>query len=436
MNSIVKTDIQYTKQIVYDDTISLTDDTLTEDTISLTDDTYDLYESDNYEDSEINVLDEFEKLSLDSDLCINCFINPKNIQFIPCNHIEYCYKCSKNMKNCEICEEQINEKINLTESPDNNKKLKKCTICSSIKLSTDYNYGHIICIDCGNINEKLLECGAEWKFYRSDNSASKDPSRCGCPTNVYLPKSSLGTMIAAKNTNLVRIHQWNSMPYHERSLREVHKEIELRCAKNNLPKSIIDDAKFYYYKIHNSKVITRGAIRKGIQASCVLIACQKRKISVVPNDIAKYFDINSKDLTRGCKRFYKLIGNIDVINEIENLRSCDYIERYCKKLEMSQQYIEIAKIVSENTDKSLISSENTPPSIAAGSILLICLEYDLQIPKKNIAAACNITEVTIIKTYRKMIPYKEQLLPSKKVINEFNITTNFEDKHKVKLYSI
>ena len=35
-----------------------------------------------------------------------------------------------------------------------------------------------------------------------------------------------------------------------------------------------------------------------------------------------------------------------------------------------------------------------------------------------------------------MIPYKEQLLPSKKVINEFNITTNFEDKHKVKLYSI
>jgi len=157
---------------------------------------------------------------------------------------------------------------------------------------------------------------------------------------------------------------------------------------------------------------------------------------VVPNDIAKYFDINSKDLTRGCKRFYKLIGNIDVINEIENLTSCDYIERYCKKLEMSQTYIEIAKIVSENTDKSLISSENTPPSIAAGSILLICLEYDLQIPKKNIASACNITEVTIIKTYRKMIPYKDQLLPSKQIIDKFNITNNFEDKHKVKLYTI
>ena len=76
----------------------------------------------------------------------------------------------------------------------------------------------------GSVNKKLDEKIFDElyekviKYYNSDDSKQSDPSRCGCPTNPYLPKSSLGTMIASKNLNLTRIHQWNSMPYNERSL--------------------------------------------------------------------------------------------------------------------------------------------------------------------------------------------------------------------------
>lgn len=311
-----------------------------------------------------------------------------------------------------------------------------CSICKNTDIFNDTAKGNLICNNCGTILSEMLDTTAEWRYYNSDDSKSMDPSRCGCPVNPYLPKSSLGTLIASKNINLTRIHQWNSMPYTERSLLSVFDDITTRCHKNNIPKSVIDDAIFYYKKIHDSKVITRGAIRKGIKAACVLIACQKKKISMVPNDIAKIFDVKSTDITRGCKKFYELIGNIDALSEIENLNSDDYVQRFCKKLKINKKYSDIAKTVAQKTEELNITCENTPPSIAAGSILLVCTTLNLLIGKKQVAVSCNISEVTITKTYRKLLPYKEQLLPSTEYINSINENNTIETAIQVKLYDL
>ena len=315
-------------------------------------------------------------------------------------------------------------------------KVLKCNICDDSDIYNDSLKGHLICNNCGTILSNMLDTTAEWRYYNSDDSKSVDPSRCGCPVNPYLPKSSLGTLIASKNMNLTRIHQWNSMPYTERSLLTVFEDITSICHKNNIPKSVIDDAIFYYKKIHDSKVITRGAIRKGIKAACVLIACQKKKISMVPNDIAKIFDVKSTDITRGCKKFYELIGNIDALSEIENLNSDDYVQRFCKKLKINKKYSDIAVTVAKKTEELNITCENTPPSIAAGSILLVCSELNLLLGKKQVALGCKISEVTITKTYRKLLPFKEKLLPSIEYINSIVENNTVETAIQVKLHDI
>jgi transcription initiation factor TFIIB len=392
-----------------------------------------------------NCLFNFEK----NNLCNICYIAEIDIKLPNCNHSICCSLCIDNIKECSICNtpnNELNNNVTNKNATDNNEseninKLTdvidvKCINCFNTDLYNDFEKGYLVCTNCGLINSNKLDTSAEWRFYNSEDSKTSDPSRCGCPTNPYLPKSSLGTMIASSNQNLTRIHQWNSMPYNERSLLHVFNDIKSICSKNNIPKSIVDDAIFYYKKIHDSKVITRGAIRKGIKASCVLIACQKQKLSMVPADIAKMFDIKSTDLTRGCKKFYELIGTSEAVTDVENLTSFDYINRYCKKIKLSKKYTEIAKEVAKNADKIQTIRENTPPSVAAGSILLICTHFNLVICKKDISKGCGISEVTITKTYRKLLPVINELIPSDDFVNKLNIKTNFEDISKVKLYDI
>ena len=57
-----------------------------------------------------------------------------------------------------------------------------------------------------------------------------------------------------------------------------------------------------------------------------------------------------------------------------------------------------------------IVSENTPPSIAVGCIFLVSENYKLQISKKDIHNATDVSEVTISKTYKKLVPYTHSLL--------------------------
>ena len=410
----------------------------------------------------MNDLQQFLVDQENNEMCTICCVVPINYQIPICQHRICCKNCSITLNKCPICnipiklnnhidnenngdEKNDNEKSD-NEKSDNeksdNEKIKrrtirpKCKECNNADLYNDNEKGYVVCTDCGLIDLDTLDVSAEWRFYNSEDSKNVDPSRCGCPSNPYLPKSSLGTMIASSNQNLTRIHQWSSMPYNERSLLHVFDDIKTRCSKYNIPKSVIDDAIFYYKKIHDSKVITRGAIRKGIKASCVLIACQKKKIPMVPRDIAKMFDIKSTDLTRGHKKFYELIGSIDSVTDVENLTSVDYINRFCKKINLNKKYIEIAKEVAKNADKIPTIRENTPPSIAAGTILLTCNHYNLSFCKKQISHGCSISEVTITKTYRKMLQYMDDLIPSEDFINNLNIITNFEDISKVKLYDI
>ena len=54
-------------------------------------------------------------------------------------------------------------------------------------------------------------------------------------------------------------------------------------------------------------------------------------------------------------------------------------------------------IVLENDSKYNLVSENTPPSIAAGSIYLVSVTYDMNISKKEISDNTGISIVTIQK---------------------------------------
>ena len=124
----------------------------------------------------------------------------------------------------------LQKKKDETDNPK--KKQKNCTYCKSDNLYV--LEGFLCCKSCGAYLEKYLVESAEWRYYGSEDTKSQNPNRCGMPTNRLLPQSSLGTIITNNWQNgynrnwykIRRYHQWQAMPYKERSLYKVFTDIE------------------------------------------------------------------------------------------------------------------------------------------------------------------------------------------------------------------
>ena len=56
------------------------------------------------------------------------------------------------------------------------------------------------CKVCKNIVSNISD-NAEWRYYGSNDTKSTDPTRCGMPTNILLPESSIGSTVNFKNNS-------------------------------------------------------------------------------------------------------------------------------------------------------------------------------------------------------------------------------------------
>ena len=68
-----------------------------------------------------------------------------------------------------------------------------------------------------------------------------------------------------------------------------------------------------------------------------------------------------------------------------------------------KEYLEHIRNIAINIEKIGIPLTHEPPSIAAGCILLIVEFHKLDITKKQISSIFGLSDVTISKTYRKLI---------------------------------
>ena len=100
------------------------------------------------------------------------------------------------------------------------KKREDCINCDNYNLV--YDDGIYYCSSCGISKNKQLSEGIEYRYYGELDNKSSNPERLGMPTNMLLPKSSLGSLISSTNSShnfkkMIQYNSWNSMPYKERS---------------------------------------------------------------------------------------------------------------------------------------------------------------------------------------------------------------------------
>jgi transcription initiation factor TFIIB len=285
--------------------------------------------------------------------------------------------------------------------------------CCETKDNYDYSDKNgITCKVCHNCISNIIDT-PEWKNYKDSNV---NMTRCGMPTNIMLPQSSLGTTIKydfkSNMTRVNRYQQWNSMPYKERSLYKVFMDISEKCATADLPKVISETAQSYYRNVSETK-ISRGSNRIGIIAACIYYACKECKVPRSTAELASLFDIDSKIMTKGCKKFTEITRlsiNRNSQNRIQSQKSInlhDFIERFCHKLNIDSSHQIKIKQLSELCEKMDLINDNTPPAMASGCIYLYLRHKKIEMDKKTISDVCKISEVTINKCSKKIEIIKE-----------------------------
>lgn len=302
----------------------------------------------------------------------------------------------------------------------------KCDACASTELEYDKD-GYMLCLKCHSINNNVIDTNCEWRFYGNEDSKGSDPTRCGMPISSLLPQSSHGSVISSFYTDsyemrkIRKYHSWNAMPYRERSLWTVFDTLTTRASSNGIPICIIEEAKKTYKELSENR-ISRGANRLGLIASCIWGACKEKNVPRSAKEIAKIFKLPITNMSKGCKQYQEIMNTINKNKSKKSKRSSkmvcltaskpdDFIHRFCSNLNMNSSELELSLYVAQKSVEHSLVTENTPPSIAAGSIYLVSNLLDLNISKKDISQSCGTSEVTISKCLKKMEKYYNLLIP-------------------------
>jgi transcription initiation factor TFIIIB Brf1 subunit/transcription initiation factor TFIIB len=339
---------------------------------------------------------------------------------------------------------------------DANINTKKCNECSSINLVYSFGHNSCVCSDCGLESNEVIEENSDWN--NDDNRY--DSNKNNIAMSAFFPKSSLGTMINIPGYSKIKmLRNWSHVPYKERSLAEVLNDIDNKCKKYKITKAVIDNAKILYKNIRETKhvnekdktVIIRGINRKQIIAACLYFGAILQKLPRSTKEIAEIFNLELKQITKGCRKFLEIMKDNYIVFDIKPFHGIDFVRRFGKKLKLSNQLLDLAEIIANNSTKLDLITDHQATSIAAASILLasiinnnksnnistdisedsnyeeITIHNDLLINKKKISEIFNISDVTITKTYKKLLPFKD-------IIIDYDITNKFYEKINIEFF--
>lgn len=343
-------------------------------------------------------------------------MNTSNIlQPLPQNVLDYFYELAKDIDFKQPNYNEINTPNNLNLCP-------KCNTDSY--LITDHTVGSIVCKNCGcTVISNLVDQNFDWHCCDDDTHECRIGS---APINPLLPVSSMGTTIrGGRSSNRIRRSQmWQQMPYKEKSLNSVFKDLQSFGEKGNISKCIIDDAKIMFKKAisvthdkgnnKGTQIILRGKNRRGLIGACLYQACRRKKKTFSFKEIASICGIKYTEISKGCKILCKLLRCSDFDYDMGTTRAQDFIQRYCRILKLNDNIMKQAFKIAENLTFLGNVTAHTPQSLAFGSILMVAeinkRTLGSYITKKVLASKFKISEVTLSKTLKKIMPFKSILL--------------------------
>lgn len=271
-----------------------------------------------------------------------------------------------------------------------------CRECSGVKVISPE--GLPTCSECGLVEDNFVDDTPEWTSGVTDDGRVNDPSRCGNPNanpELFSQNWGKGTIISTQrsstyeNKRMAKINFHMSMNHKDRSLFHAYKDIDEAC--HTLPDAVLKDAKMMYRKFNDEK-LTRGAVRLGIKANCVLYACRLAQFPRTTKEIADMFGIQSKDISRTTQIFKDTIMGVTEKNYVT--KAYDVMQRLLNSFEVTREERYKCNKMCSATDDCVELMSKTPNSVAS-AIIFITLSPN--ITKAEVCDKCSVSIPTLNK---------------------------------------
>ncbi len=279
-------------------------------------------------------------------------------------------------------------------------------------MLTDNVTGERFCGKCGYvISEKMNDSGPEWRSF--PNEGGKDPARTGVPTSLTMHDMGLATIISPTNkdssgkplstsmrSTIERLRTWDSRSQvHEpvdRNFRQAFSELSRLKDKLTISDSVLEKAAYIYRKAME-KGLVRGRSISALIAASLYTACRDTETPRTLKDIGEAANIKKKDIARCYRLLHRQLNlKMPVVNSIQ----C--ISRIASKIGISEKTKRSACMVLKEAQDSHESAGKDPMGLAAAALYLSCVKNDESLTQRDIAAAANVTEVTIRNRYKSL----------------------------------
>lgn len=287
--------------------------------------------------------------------------------------------------------------------PPEPKKINQhlCIGCQTIKIFN--SEGFPTCPQCGIVDSYYVDDSPEWISSVSEDGTVNNDARCGMPQDLDLFSENWGTgtiistrgaSYAMKRAAMINFH--SSMNHRDRALFHAYKDIDFAATDNlSLPECVTRDAKIMWRKFTGDK-LTRGAVRKGIKANCVLYACKLNKVSRTTKEIADAFGVPTRDISRTSQIFKDTILPKKTTDEPKITTSHDVIHRLLNQFEIDNKRAWRMKCLrmADDLQQCVPLMGKTPTSVATVIILKVLGE---KFSKNDVCQKCNVSVPTVNK---------------------------------------
>ena len=307
-------------------------------------------------------------------------------------NILFLQKLTQNMSELDIIWKQFEVFRKVNEPKTNNKLAATDYYCTCGGEKNFGDEGFPVCTSCGIVDTEYIDHSkCDWASNVDETGKVTDGSRCGAPTDTELFSEQWGasTIIDTRGKSyavkrIARLNLHMAMNHKDRALYHAYKGMdEIARVRLKLPDSIIRNSKIMYRKFNIEK-LTRGAIRKGIKANCVLAACMIEKCARTTKEVADAFNIPTKDISRTSQLFKNII-----LGETENTitKPVNVCSRILNKFpcEGKRRLISInCQKMCKHVEECVELMSKSPTSVACVVVMKI-----LGITKQNMSEVCH-----------------------------------------------
>ena len=268
-----------------------------------------------------------------------------------------------------------------------------------------------VCVSCGRADWAYVSDEPEW----NGNADGEGPDMCrvGAPVNTTLYSAAWGsgTIIATKgasyaNKRMSRINFHTSMNHKDRSLFHAYEDLD-RIGRTilNLPETVMLQAKIMYRKFNEEK-LTRGAVRVGIKANCILRACSDSNVSRTTHEISTAFGIPVRDISRTADVFRETIPEVSIASVVT--KPSDLVVRIfndvtCVPIDERGRVRQKVVQACREYEKSPKLMGKTPKGVVSAVMYVTLVGLGFPVDKEEIRRICDVSMPTLNKL-EKMLP--------------------------------